>query len=87
VRVLEPTMVLNVTFSEGQPEPQSVDTSVFTHCPPQVTPHHEYMDVSMTVGLLIKILPTYVNECKCVSMMSFSSVCKKQLACSHSFNP
>lgn len=47
MRVIEPTMVSNVTYSEGQPEP-SVDPSLLTHCPPQVTPHHEYMDVSMT---------------------------------------
>jgi hypothetical protein len=47
VGVLEPTVELNGTKGKEQPESPSVNTSVLTRCPPQVTLYHEYVDVSM----------------------------------------
>lgn len=80
LKVLEPTVVLNVTFSEGQPEPPLVDTSMLTPCPSQVTLHHEYMDYFTFCVMLVMIMcAVYQILISLAKLVILSCICASYL--------
>lgn len=72
VKVLQqPTVLSNLTFTEGQLEPQLTEAAVPSPCSPPVTHHNDYMDVS-----IVSLMSVYCDPRKhiyTVIMICFST--------------